>query len=147
MIKNQDETNWGDPKQHFAWALRFMPLAAGSGAVTHPAILEKWSEHLYACGFAHRDYLASLADEDGNIHVSKLPAQAIKLQPAIRGPRHQYNTASQWVASDKPDPPKFQLPDIMHLTAQENAAMIAQYRRAGMIEDAIVGPTLAGEIQ
>lgn len=110
-----------------------MPSFAGAGMVTHPGFLRQWSEHLWKCGFAHRDYLAGLADEDGNIHVSKLPPQVLKFQPAIRGPRHGYNNAARWVSIDTPDPEPINLPDIRQLTIQENEIMLEQYRQAGMI--------------
>jgi hypothetical protein len=110
-----------------------MPTLAGSGMVTHPGFLRQWSAHLWACGFAHRDYLEGLADEDGNIHVSKLPKQTIKFQPAVRGPRHGYNNAARWVPDDTPDPQPINLPDIRQLTVQENEIMLQQYRAAGMI--------------
>lgn len=133
MIPTQDKADMNNPQEHFAWALRNMPVFAGAGMVTHPGFLRQWSEHLWNCGFAHRDYLLGLADEDGNIHVSKLPHQTIKFQPASRGPRHGYNNAARWVSSDTPDPEPIRLPDIRQLTVQENEAMLAQYRDAGMI--------------
>lgn len=124
-----------DPSEHFAWALQNMPVAAGSGMVTHPAILRGWSEHLWACGFAHRDYLAGLADEDGNVHVSKLPEQTIKHQPPFRGPNHPYNNAARWVKPDTPDPEPTIIPDIAKLTIQERAALLYQFHALGMLRD------------
>jgi hypothetical protein len=134
MQPTQETTDWNEPEQHFAWALRNLPAYAGSGLVTHPGFLREWSAHLWACGFAHRDYLASLADKDGNIHVSKLPEQTIKWQPAARGPRHGYNPAARWVPAGTPDPAPVNLPDIRDLTIQENNIMLEQYRAAGMID-------------
>jgi hypothetical protein len=110
-----------------------MPAFAGAGMVTHPGFLRQWSAHLWDCGFAHRDYLERLADEDGNIHVSKLPRQILRFQPAMRGPRHSYNNAARWVSNDTPEPEPINLPDIRHLTIQENQIMLDQYRQAGMI--------------
>lgn len=132
-LRTQQETDWSDPKQHFAWALRNLPMVAGVGGVSHPTLLFQWSEHLFNCGFAHRDYLESLADEDGNIHVSKLPVQVTQFQPAARGPRNAYNNAARWVAAGTPDPEPVRIPDIRELTANENAAMIQQYMDAGLI--------------
>ena len=143
MIKDQDSVNWGDPKEHFAWALRNMPTFFGTGAVTHPGILVSWSEHLFKCGFAHRDYLEGLADEDGNIHVSKLPRQTIRWQPAFRGPRSAYNNAARWVSSDAPPIEPVRIPNIHELTQQENEYMLSQYRAAGMIPDNSPGPVVA----
>lgn len=135
MIKPQEDVNWSDPQQHFAWALRNMPSFFGTGAVTHPAILLQWSEHLWECGFAHRDYLEGLADENGNIHVSQLPIQNIRWQPPFRGPYSTYNNAARWVGNDQTPPPLMRLPNVMELTQQENEYMLQQYKDAGLIKD------------
>ena len=143
MIPSQKDTDFNNPEEHFLWALRNMPSMAGSGMVTHPGFLRQWSAHLWQCGFAHRDYLESLADEDGNIHVSKLPAQSIKFQPPVRGPWHTYNNAASWVPVTTPDPEPIVLPDIRQLTIQENEMMLEQYRNAGMIPPAPPGMSTA----
>lgn len=133
MIPSQEEADLNNPEEHFLWALRNMPAFGGAGMVTHPGFLRQWSEHLWGCGFVHRDYLEKLADEDGNIHVSKLPRQTLKFQPAARGPRHTFNNAARWVSADTPAPEPINLPDIRQLTIQENEYMLEQYRSAGMI--------------
>lgn len=143
MIPHQADADLDNPEEHFSWALRNMPTFAGIGAVTHPGFLRQWSTHLWKCGFAHRDWLARLADKDGNIHVSKLPKQQIKLMRPMRGPGHQYNPASQWASMDTPEPPKTRLPDIRKLTIEENEAMLQQYRDAGMIPTSQPQPVLA----
>ena len=143
MIPTQDDADMNNPEEHFLWALRNLPSFAGTGMVTHSGFLRKWSAHLWSCGFVHRSHLERLADADGNISVSQLPKQAIKFQPAVRGPRHQYNNAARWVGADTPDPQPINLPDIRQLTIQENEAMLAQYRAAGMIPDAPPGPSVA----
>ncbi|QGH79700.1 hypothetical protein SEA_ANON_29 [Gordonia phage Anon] len=145
MFPTQDDHNPKDPKQHFLWALRNMPMFAGIGAITNIEILRGWSEHLWKCGFAHRDYLAGLADENGYIHISQLPQQILKFRPAFRGPRHGYNNAARWVSADEPDPQPVRIPDISKLTQQENEAMIQQYRDAGMLPTDRPGPELAQE--
>lgn len=144
MIPTQENHNPRDPRQHVAWALRNLPMVAGVGAITHPAYLADWSEHLWKCGFAHRDYLAGLADEDGNIHVSQLPQQVIKFQQPFRGQRSDYNNAARWVGADEADPEPVRIPNIRQLTQQENEAMLQQYRDAGMIPDGSAGPPLGG---
>lgn len=133
MIPSQQDADLDNPEEHFLWALRNMPTFAGAGMVTHPGFLRQWSAHLWGCGFVHRDYLVRLADENGMIHVSQLPQQLLKFQPAVRGPRHGFNNAARWVSSDTPDPQPINLPDIRQLTVQENEAMLEQYRAAGMI--------------
>jgi hypothetical protein len=132
-IPSQENANLDIPEEHFVWALRNMPTFAGVGAVTHSGFLRLWSKHLWKCAFFHRDWLVRLADENGNIHVSKLPRQQIKFQQAVRGPNHQYNNAAGWVSVDTPAPEPIRIPDIKELTIQENAAMLRQYEDAGML--------------
>ena len=142
-IPSQRDANLDNPEEHFSWALRNMPTFAGIGAVTNSGFLKEWSKHLWKCGFRHRDWLLRLADENGNIHVSQLPTQEIKLQDPVRGPRHQYNNAARWVDSSTPDPEPIRLPDIRQLTIQENEAMIQQYRDAGMVDQYAPAPSTA----
>jgi hypothetical protein len=134
-LPTQDNVDWDDPKQHVAWALRNMPVVAGVGAVTNPAIIGDWSQHLWNAGFRHVDYLKTLADEDGNIHVSKLPVQKIKWLPPFRGATSGYNPAARWAPMDATPPPLYRIPDIRELTQQENEAMLRQYREAGLIQE------------
>lgn len=142
-IPTQEEHNPHDPRQHAVWALRNLPLVAGVGAITHPAYLADWSEHLWKCGFSHRDYLEGLADENGNIHVSQLPKQTIRFQQPFRGPRNLYNNAARWAGMDEQDPEPVRIPDIRQLTDQENQAMIQQYKSAGLIPDDSPKPSVA----
>jgi hypothetical protein len=146
MIPPQEQVDWKQPEQHFAWALKNMPTFFGNGAVTHPSILTTWSKHLWDAGFAHRDYLEGLADEDGNIHVSKLPQQVIRWQPPFRGPNSTYNNAARWVSADTEPVRPMRIPDIRELTQQENEYMIKQYRDAGLIQNQTVGAPLAEEV-
>ncbi|AGR46443.1 hypothetical protein ODIN_28 [Mycobacterium phage Odin] len=144
-IPSQESHDPTDPRQHVVWALRNLPMVAGVGAITHPGYLADWSEHLWKCGFRHVDALRALADEDGNIHVSQLPEQSIKFQPAFRGQRSDYNNAARWVGVDEPEPEPVRIPDIRKLTQQENRAMLAQYERDGWIKDGSHGPAMAEE--
>ncbi|QBP30510.1 minor tail protein [Mycobacterium phage Charm] len=144
-IPSQQDHDPKDPRQHAIWALRNLPMVAGVGAITHPAYLADWSEHLWKAGFRHVDSLRELADEDGNIHVSQLPEQVIKFQPAFRGQRHDLNHAARWVKHDEADPEPVRIPDIRKLTDQENRAMLAQYERDGWIKDGRPGPSQAEE--
>ncbi|AOQ27956.1 minor tail protein [Mycobacterium phage Mundrea] len=146
MIPPQEEVDWNKPEHHFAWALRNMPTFAGTGAVTHPGFLTTWSKHLWECGFAHRDYLERLADEDGNIHVSKLPKQLIRWQAPFRGPRSNYNNAARWVSKDTPAPEPVRLPDVSKLTQQEQEFMLGQFRELGLIQDYIPQRDVAQEL-
>lgn len=146
MIPYQEDANLNNPEEHASWALRNMPTFAGAGFITHPGFLRLWSKHLWDCGFRHRDWLEHLADENGNIHVSKLPPQLIKMQRAVRGPRHHYNPAATWVPADTPAPKLIRLPDITQLTREENEAILQQYRDAGMIGDGPPKPDVAAEV-
>lgn len=133
-IPSQAETDFNDPEQHFLWALQNMPTVAGFGAVTNPLFMRSWSKHLWEVGCAHRDYLESLADENGMIHVSQLPEQQKKLQPAIRGPYSAYNQAAQWVPMDKEPPPPMVLQDPSKLTQQEQQAIVQRLIEVGAIQ-------------
>lgn len=132
-ITSQAQVDWTKPEQHFAWALRNMPTFSGIGAVTHPGFLQVWSKHLVQTGAVHVDYLRTLADENGNIHVDKLPKQLKKWQPAMRGPRHGYNNAARWVDAHSKDPEPYRLQDVRRLTDQEQQAMVQQLIEVGAI--------------
>lgn len=107
-------------------------MMAGSGMVTHSGFLRRWSKHLWDAGFRHVDWIRSLADENGNIHVSKLPKQKIKFQPPFRGPGHSYNPAGRWVTPDEPDPVPFEIPNIAELTTQEKYALAYMLDQQGI---------------
>ena len=143
MIPSQQDSDFNDPEEHFAWALRNMPTLGGVGAVTHPMFLKQWSKHLFECGFIHESYLRKKADDDGNIHVSKLPHQTIKLQNSARGPHHLYNNGTQWVPIGKEDPAPVRIPNIETLTVQEKHALLKQFEMNGMVKDGAVAPDLA----
>lgn len=143
MIKPQNEVDWTKPEEHFAWALRNMPTFGGVGAVTHPGFLTTWSKHLWECGFAHRDYLEGLADENGNIHVSQLPKQHIRWQAPFRGPRSNYNNAARWVSKAAPEPKPMRLPNVEKLTQQEREFLLGQFRELGMLQEYIPKPDTA----
>lgn len=148
MIRTQEQTNYANPREHFVWALRVLPMISGVGGITHPMFLTQWSEHLFNCGFFHRDYIASLADEDGFIHIDNLPEQIVQFQPAIRGPRNSYNNAARWVDEGSPDPEPIHLPDINDLVANEREAMLRQFVEAGLVTVPENGPAfLTAEVE
>jgi len=129
---SQQECDWEVPEEHFLWALRNLPSFAGSGVITHVGFLRAWSKHLWEAGFAHRDYLEGLADENGNIHVSQLPQQQIKFQEAFRGPTHSFNPAARWVRADEPEPEVFSIPDPTQFTQQEQYALAYRLHHNGI---------------
>lgn len=134
MLQMQDQCDPNNPEEHLLWGLQLMPTLAGIGAVTNSGFLRMWSKHLWKCGFRHRDWLEGLADENGNIHVSKLPPQQIKLQKAFRGPRHQYNNAARWVDSNTAEPAPMKIPDVRRFTDQERKAVLDQLIAVGTVE-------------
>lgn len=131
-IPSQEECDPNNPEEHFLWALRNMPSFAGSGVVTHSGFLRVWSKHLWEAGFVHCDYLARLADENGNIHVDKLPKQQIRFQEAFRGPHHTYNNAARWVRANEPAPKPYVIPNIQEMTTQEKYALAYQLKQDGV---------------
>lgn len=145
-LPSQEEADPSNPEEHFLWALRNLPMIAGSGMITNSWFLRGWSKHLWQCGFSHRDYLESLADEDGNIHVSKLPKQVIKFQEAFRGPTHQWNNAARWVGEDTPDPEPMRIPNIEKFTTQERYVLAYQLKQLGVVIPDPPKPTLAEEL-
>ena len=128
----QETVDMGNAEQAVAWAMQFMPTLNGMPALIPSEFLAVWSRHLVEAGFCHVDYLRGMADEDGNIHVSKLPRQRIKLSPPIRGSRHGLNNAWRWVDMDEPDPEPIRLPDITELQPNEQAALLSQFAEAVM---------------
>ena len=133
-IPPQHEVNWASDEEHFAWCLRQLPSIQGVGAITHPVFLRQWSKHLAEVGCVHVDYLKTLADEDGNIHVSKLPPQRKKFQEPMRGPYSHYNPAGRWVQMSEPEPQLMNIPDVTQLTQQENMVLVKQLIDAGYIQ-------------
>lgn len=120
-------------------------MVAGTGAVTNPAFLKEWSKHLVETGFAHRDFLESLADEDGYIHVSQLPVQSKKFQQAVRGQRHGYNNAARWVSVDTPDPEPMRIQDVRKLTLHEQHAVKEMLIETGVVKEETVQPPMGEE--
>lgn len=134
-VPTQETTDLSNPEEHMLWVLQNMPMAAGTGAITAQPILKVIAKHLWDTGCAHRDYLESLADSDGNIHVSKLPKQTKKFQPPMRGPRHGFNNASRWVGMSERSPRPMVVQDPRILTAQEQEAQLEIYRELGKIPE------------
>lgn len=134
-IPTQQTTDLLKPEHHLLWTLNNMPVIAGTGAVTNEGILRMWAKHLWEVGVAHRDYLETLADENGFIHVSQLPRQAKKFIPAMRGPRHGFNNASRWVEMSSKETPPPVVQDPRLLTAQEREAQLSIYAELGLIPD------------
>jgi hypothetical protein len=144
-VPAQGDHDPSDPEEHVAWALQDMPMVAGSGMVTHPAILRGWSKHLVRAGFIHTDAVAALANEDGHVHVSQLTTQEIRHVKPFRGPHHSYNNAARWITPDEPEPTPVRIPDIAKLTNQERQALLYQFHALGMIPTLTVDVPVAHE--
>ncbi|GAB4584396.1 phage gene 29 protein family protein [Nocardia sp. IFM 10818] len=104
-----------NPEEFALWALLHLPRT-GVPMLMHPSVLRDWSKHLWDLGFRHNPEL-----------------QTKKLQRPIAGKQSPFNGSTQWVDIDTEEPPLRAIPDIASLTPEENAAMLAQYERAGMI--------------
>ncbi|GAB4588744.1 phage gene 29 protein family protein [Nocardia sp. IFM 10818] len=128
-IPTQETCDPDNPEEHALWALVHLPQV-GVPLLMHPSVLRDWSKHLYELGFRHDPEL-----------------QAKKLQRPFAGRQSPYNGATAWVDKDAPDPPMRTLPDIRSLTAEENAAMLAQYQAAGMVPAAPEQPDTAFELR
>jgi len=139
-IPSQEEADLNDPEEHFLWALRNLPMVAGSGLMTFSGYLRGWSKHLWECGFVHRSYLEGKADEDGNIHVSSLPEQRIHFREPFRGPHHTWNPAGRWAKPKDPEPEPARVPNIDEMTIQEQHALLYQFQQKGMIPKGPAGP-------
>jgi hypothetical protein len=140
---SQHEANPDDPEEHFVWALRSMPTKASSGVLIPAAITRGWSKHLWDCGFRHRDWLAGLADKDGNIPVGQLPEQTVQFQEAFRGPHHTYNPAAQWVKHGAEVPKPFVLPNVREMTTQEQHVLMYQLLEEGVTIPEAQRPSVA----
>lgn len=111
-----------DPKKRHQWAF-VGSMAYGPTARYTPDddSLEILSERLPQAGYVHVSDLHGLADEDGNIHVSQLPAQEKKLRLPAMGQHHTLNNTSDWVDMDEPDVVAMVAQDMDAFTTEQNA--------------------------
>lgn len=118
------------------WGFKHLPASGGAPMITHPSVYRQWSKHFTeGLGFVHGPWLAAQADENGYIHVSQIPGQKLRYQEPHRGPRHDFNASGGWVETSTEDPKPIVLPDVNAMTNEEKAAMLAQFRAAGLIPD------------
>jgi hypothetical protein len=122
-----------------AWTYVGMKLGPGKDQfMTTPDTLENWSEHQFKCGVVHVDYLKTLADENGNIHVSKLPEQQIERHPPRRGEDHWLNPTGKWVPKGTPREEELRAPDMSAYTPTEQADVLEQMARMGKFTPDVV---------
>ncbi|QWS68139.1 hypothetical protein SEA_VANLEE_21 [Gordonia phage VanLee] len=130
-IPVQDTADYSDPRRHLAWMFPGIKLSDGGGLMTHPETYYNWSEHCIKAGAVHVDYIRSLANDDGFIHVSQLPHQEIERHPPTRGEDHWLNPTGKWVPVGTPREKRETVVDIDGYTAPEQAAVLEQYALAG----------------
>lgn len=137
-IPSQERTDWSDPRQHAAWVFPGMPLTDGGGFMSHPDTYGDWSEHVVNAGFTHVDYLRSLANDEGFIHVDQLPKQTIEHHQPQRGADHWLNPTGKWVKKGTPRPKVTKAPDMEKYTAMEQAESLEQMARMGRFSPELI---------
>ncbi|AQP30886.1 minor tail protein [Rhodococcus phage Takoda] len=145
MTPDQSKCDMSNPREHFIWGLKNWPTVGGAPEITHRKILEDRSEHLSECGFVWGPYLATLADENGMIHVSQLPQQNRKYQPPFRGGDHEFNPG-KWVPMETPEQVRPRLAPVEKLTQDEVQSYLQQLHAAGYLKDGQVQQDRAREL-
>src|SRR5690606_16939511 len=113
------------------WASMYIPVAGRSPMVFPRMIGETFSKHYHECGFVHVDYIRSLADENGMVHVDKLPEQQKKFRRPYRGQQHLLNGMGGWVPMDSEDPEPVVIQDPATMTNEELNAQVERMRYMG----------------
>lgn len=142
-IPTQDNCNQSDPKQKFQWIAVQLPFAGRQEYTPSSDQLEAWSERWDSLGIEHVDNLRKLADENGNIHVSQLPKQKLKLRVPYRGQQHYLNGAMQWIGVDEPEISPVALPNMEEYTRHEQEFIAEQLRYHGVVKDSEPKPDTA----
>lgn len=136
-LKTFEQSNLDDPEEMAAWALVLVPGVGSSPLILPVNYAAPMSKHLCELGFRHVSQIAALADENGMIHVDRLPKPEKKFRRPYRGQQSTFNPAGQWVAVDDPDPEPVVLPNVNVYTPQENEAILAQYAESGALDAAV----------
>lgn len=84
-IPLQHNANMDNPEEHALWALVNIGSMAGAPLLMPVAVMKKWSEHLYKCGFRH--------------HPDK---QALFYRPPGEDASLWDGIAGEWVESETP---------------------------------------------
>lgn len=136
MIPTFDTCNLDDPKEHVLPALVHLPSTGGAATVTHPLVLEDWSEHLTKAGYYNTDWLIEkYADERGMIRASDLPRRTIKFIPPLSGPQSTINPGSKWVPITDPDPVRPSIPDLTRADPEQIQEALFQLSALGIINE------------
>ncbi|NIL77596.1 DUF2744 domain-containing protein [Rhodococcus sp. B10] len=116
-----------DPKKRHQWLfVGSMVYGATARYTPDDDSLEVLSERIPEGGYVHVSDLHTLADADGNIHVSKLPVQTKKLKLPAMGQHHTLNNTSQWVDFDEPDSVPMVAQDMDAFTTEQNQVHFQQ---------------------
>lgn len=130
-IPLQSQCDPTKPEEALLWASMYIPVAGRSPMVFPRMIGELLSRHYTECGFVHVDYIRSLADENGMIHVDQLPKQQKKFMRPYRGQQHVLNGSGTWVPMDTEEPEPIVIQDPAAMTAHEREAQVERLRYLG----------------
>lgn len=126
-MKLQHETDFENPRERVAWALRGMEYN-GFPFLAPEEVFADWSEHLSKTGFIHLSQLAKFADEDGILDLKKLPyTQDIHYQPPVHGQDHILNASGQWVPVEQ-EIVESRVSLFDQLTPQEKAELLERLK-------------------
>lgn len=131
QIPLQSECDPEKPDEALLWASMYIPVAGRSPVVFPRMMAQRFSTHYSECGFVHVDYIRSLADENGMVHVDSLPKQQKKFQRPIRGQQHALNGAGGWVPMDQEEPEPIVIQDPATMTVHEREAQVERLRYLG----------------
>lgn len=119
------------PAEAMLWASMYIPVAGRSPMVFPRMIAEKFSEHYTEAGFVHVDYIRSMADENGMVHVDQLPQQKKKFRRPFRGAQSPLNGMGGWVPMDEVEPDPVRIQDPAAMTVAEREAVVERLRYKG----------------
>src|SRR5690606_7160755 len=127
----QSECDPTKPEEAMLWASMNIPVAGRSPMVFPRMLCQSLSKHYSECGFVHVDYIRSLADENGMVHVDQLPEQQKKFMYPARGQRSVLNGAGGWGPMDQEQPEPIVIQDPSVMTVPEREAQLEVYRYLG----------------
>lgn len=135
MFKTLDQCDQDDPREAHQWVFSAgLPFHGSTPLIIHEEVWPEWSELFSDYGLVHAPSLARLADEDGNIHVSKLPVQSKFPHAPRKGPEHYLNPAAH-VSDNDDEPGPVPLPDPLSFTREQQEAMVERLRYAGVLPE------------
>lgn len=113
MLPLQNEVNPDNPREHAAWALVGLPGANTLAPLVLPVeIMEKWSEHLYKCGFRHHPEL-----------------QEIVYVPPVNSPSWVSGAGGRWVRKGEELTEEELTPRVSELSDQEKRLLFNELKK------------------